>query len=291
MADGNHPDVVELNAADARGIDTIREIIEHANFSPRHVYRCYILDEVHQLTPQAVQAMLKILEEPPSKTIFMLVTTEPGRLPFTIRSRCVQLKLMPVEPEVTAKHLGNICTAEGIEGVDSEILLEIARAVNGHPRDALSALEQVIHHLDTLADKSQIKAMLPQVIEEVVGIPPEVQVMKYLISILRGREGLALRMIRGIKNPDAFLHQSIKLIQQVLFDSVSTTLSDQYYRKFFDELDKKEVIASISVLAKLLELHMSSYEKAKTYVLEAEDLLILTAVKSTEIVKAHSSEL
>jgi DNA polymerase III subunit gamma/tau len=295
MDDLIHPDLVELNAADTRGIDTVRELIEQAQFSPRYSYRCYVLDECHMLTDQAKQALLKLLEEPPSRTIIMLATTDPGKLPFTIKSRCVQLKLKHITPEVTAEHLENICKKEEFDA-PPEVLLAVARAVSGHPRDALSALEQIIHYSTTegLPSEEQLEEMIPQIIEEVVGIPPEIQVQKYLKAVLLGKASLAIRMIRGVSNVDMFFQQSINLLQQIIFKNISHKLADQYYDKFYKSLDaglaKAEKDLDHDRMLSLLELHMNSLERAKQYLISADDVLILVALKGCQIEAAVEYE-
>jgi DNA polymerase III subunit gamma/tau len=139
-------DVVEIDAASNRGIDDIRDLRERARVAPmlgRH--KLYIVDEAHQLTNEAFNALLKILEEPPAHVVFVLATTEHERIPETIRSRCQWFEFRRVvDAEITAR-LAEICKAEGIEA-DPAALSAIARAAKGGMRDSQSLLDQVITH-------------------------------------------------------------------------------------------------------------------------------------------------
>ncbi|MCS7083860.1 MAG: DNA polymerase III subunit gamma/tau [Aquificaceae bacterium] len=137
------PDLIELDAASNRGIDDIRAIREGAQYLPiKGKYKVFILDEAHMLTKEAFNALLKTLEEPPPKTLFILCTTEYEKLPPTIVSRCQRLFLTSLEPRLIAQHLESVCKQENID-FEEEALMQIALASDGGMRDALSILEQV----------------------------------------------------------------------------------------------------------------------------------------------------
>lgn len=137
-------DVIEMDAASNRRIDDIRELIEKVVYPPsRTKYKVYIIDEVHMLTPQAFNALLKTLEEPPKHLIFILATTEPEKLPQTILSRCQRFDFKRVISRDIIVNMKDICNKEGIE-VDHKVLSLIARNVDGAMRDALSLLDQCI---------------------------------------------------------------------------------------------------------------------------------------------------
>lgn len=140
---GNVMDVVEIDAASNRGIDEIREIRDKVRYAPSEVrYKVYIIDEVHMLTSEAFNALLKTLEEPPSHVIFILATTEPHKLPATIISRCQRFDFRQVSLEEQSERLLKICGEEGIEA-DEDAIAYIARLSEGGMRDAISLLEQV----------------------------------------------------------------------------------------------------------------------------------------------------
>lgn len=137
-------DVIEMDAASNRRIDDIRELIEKVVYPPsRTRYKVYIIDEVHMLTPQAFNALLKTLEEPPKHLIFILATTEPEKLPQTILSRCQRFDFKRVISRDIMVNMKDICNKEGIE-VEHKVLSLIARNVDGAMRDALSLLDQCI---------------------------------------------------------------------------------------------------------------------------------------------------
>ncbi|MFD0960690.1 DNA polymerase III subunit gamma/tau [Paenibacillus chungangensis] len=140
---GSIMDVIEIDAASNRGIDEIRDIRDKVRYAPTDVrYKVYIIDEVHMLTAEAFNALLKTLEEPPGHVIFILATTEPHKLPATIISRCQRFDFRQVSFEEQTKRLKEICEEEGIEAAE-DALFYIARLSEGGMRDAISLLEQV----------------------------------------------------------------------------------------------------------------------------------------------------
>lgn len=142
ITSGTVMDVVEIDAASNRGIDEIREIRDSVRYAPSEVrYKVYIIDEVHMLTTEAFNALLKTLEEPPSHVIFILATTEPHKLPATIVSRCQRFDFRQVSLEEQIERLREITQEEGIEA-EPEALDYIARLSDGGMRDAISLLEQ-----------------------------------------------------------------------------------------------------------------------------------------------------
>jgi DNA polymerase-3 subunit gamma/tau len=140
---GHIMDVIEIDAASNRGIDEIRDIRDKVRYAPSEVrFKVYIIDEVHMLTAEAFNALLKTLEEPPGHVIFILATTEPHKLPATIISRCQRFDFRQVSLEEQTEHLLKICREESIQA-DADALAYIARLSEGGMRDAISLLEQV----------------------------------------------------------------------------------------------------------------------------------------------------
>jgi DNA polymerase III subunit gamma/tau len=141
---GNAVDVIEIDAATNRGIDEIRELRDAARYRPaRDRFKIYILDEAHQITDAAFNALLKTLEEPPSHVIFMMATTEPESIPQTIRSRCQHFSFHAVKYDEIVAQLKSIAQQEGIAADDDAIAL-LAEAGDGSMRDALSIMDQAI---------------------------------------------------------------------------------------------------------------------------------------------------
>lgn len=140
----NHPDFKEVNAANARGIDDIRELIELSHYQPRHGMRIILLDEAHQLTPQAMQALLKDLEEPSEYTLWIIATTNPEKLPKTIPNRTQPVRLKRIETKTLAKRLAYIAKKEKFK-IDSKILIQIVENCGGGGRDSVAMLETLMH--------------------------------------------------------------------------------------------------------------------------------------------------
>lgn len=141
---GSALDVIEIDGASNRGIDEIRDLRERVGYSPsRNRYKIYIIDEVHMLTQEAFNALLKTLEEPPSHVIFIFATTAAHKVPPTILSRCQRFDFKAVSPSAIQAHLAGVLKSEGI-GMPEQVLEMLARKAGGAMRDALSLLDQVI---------------------------------------------------------------------------------------------------------------------------------------------------
>ncbi|WP_245270764.1 DNA polymerase III subunit gamma/tau [Beijerinckia mobilis] len=146
IIESRHVDVIEMDAASHTGIDDIREIIESARYRPVSArYKVYIIDEVHMLSKQAFNGLLKTLEEPPEHVKFIFATTEIDKVPITVRSRCQRFDLRRIEPNVLVDFLANVCAKETV-AAERDALGLIARAAEGSVRDALSLLDQAIAH-------------------------------------------------------------------------------------------------------------------------------------------------
>ena len=146
IAEGRHIDVVEMDAASHTGIDDIREIIEAVRYAAVSArYKIYIIDEVHMLSKQAFNGLLKTLEEPPAHVKFLFATTEVNKVPVTVLSRCQRFDLRRIPAETLARHFAAVAEAEGVVA-EPEALALIARAAEGSARDGLSMLDQAIAH-------------------------------------------------------------------------------------------------------------------------------------------------
>lgn len=144
--EGNHPDIIELDAASNNGVDDIRQIIEQVPYAPMlGKYKVYIIDEVHMLTTQAFNALLKTLEEPPAHVIFILATTDPQKVIPTVLSRCQRYNFSKINPYEIRKRTMEILQKEGIP-YEEKAVEEIARMAEGGMRDALSLLEQCLSY-------------------------------------------------------------------------------------------------------------------------------------------------
>lgn len=177
IADGKSMDVLEIDAASNRGIDEIRDLREKVNFAPtRASYKVYIIDEVHMLTKEAFNALLKTLEEPPSHVIFVLATTELHKVPETIISRCQRYQFRRAMPEALTKLLEGVAKQEKLK-LDLESLAVIAQRADGSYRDALTLLGNVASQEDKL-DAARVRTLL--------GLPPEELVAAVLRHVQDG---------------------------------------------------------------------------------------------------------
>jgi DNA polymerase-3 subunit gamma/tau len=152
IAEGRHIDVIEMDAASHTGVDDVREIIEAVRYAAVSArYKIYIIDEVHMLSRNAFNALLKTLEEPPPHVKFLFATTEVDKLPVTVLSRCQRFDLRRITKELLEKQFADICAKEGV-AADAEALAIIASAAEGSSRDGLSILDQAIAHADLDSD-------------------------------------------------------------------------------------------------------------------------------------------
>jgi len=160
IAAGNSVDVIEIDAASNRGINEMRELRENVRYRPaRDRYKVFIIDEAHQITSEAFNALLKTLEEPPEWVVFVLCTTEAHKIPATIASRCQHFSFRSISFEETIRRIEWICAQEGIEA-DAEALAVLAQAGDGSLRDSLSALDQAIACCGARLEAAEVRALL-----------------------------------------------------------------------------------------------------------------------------------
>jgi DNA polymerase III subunit gamma/tau len=164
IAEGRHIDVIEMDAASHTGVDDVREIIEAVRYSAVSArYKIYIIDEVHMLSKNAFNALLKTLEEPPGHVKFLFATTEVNKVPITVLSRCQRFDLKRIPTEKLSAHFAEISAKEAVH-TEAEALTLIAQAAEGSVRDGLSILDQAIAHADMEGDgkvtAAQVRDML-----------------------------------------------------------------------------------------------------------------------------------
>src|SRR5919202_958225 len=184
IAEGRHIDVVELDAASHTGVDDVREIIEAVRYAAVSArYKVYIIDEVHMLSKNAFNALLKTLEEPPAHVKFLFATTEVNKVPVTVLSRCQRFDLRRIPAEKLAAHFAEVSKAEGVE-VEPEAVGMIARAAEGSARDGLSILDQAIAHGAGAVTAEQVRDML--------GLADRGRIRRLLQLVLSGDASAAL---------------------------------------------------------------------------------------------------
>ena len=184
IAEDRHVDVIEMDAASRTGVDDIRELTDGVRYRPVSArYKVYIIDEVHMLSKNAFNALLKTLEEPPPAVVFVFATTEIHKVPVTVLSRCQRFSLRRVPAELLVEHYRRVALAEGIE-VEPAALALIARAADGSVRDGLSLLDQAIALCSGAVTETAVRDML--------GVADRGQVFDLLETVLRGDAATAL---------------------------------------------------------------------------------------------------
>ena len=157
---GRFVDYIEMDAASNRGVDEMVQLLERAMYAPSQArFKVYMIDEVHQLSSHAFNAMLKTLEEPPEYVKFILATTDPQKVPVTVLSRCLQFNLKQMTPSAIAEHMAGILAAEKIEA-ELPALRALAHAARGSMRDGLSLLDQAIAYAGGKITLDAVRAML-----------------------------------------------------------------------------------------------------------------------------------
>jgi DNA polymerase-3 subunit gamma/tau len=189
IMEGRHVDVIEMDAASHTGIDDIREIIEQVRYAPVSArYKVYIIDEVHMLSTQAFNGLLKTLEEPPPHVKFIFATTEIRKVPITVLSRCQRFDLRRVDAGMLTGHLNRIAGLESIS-VDDEAVAMIARAAEGSVRDALSIFDQAIAHGAGTVTAEQVRSML--------GLADRARIVDLFEHLMKGDAAAALTEFRA----------------------------------------------------------------------------------------------
>jgi len=189
---GQHMDVMEMDAASHTGVNDIRDILESVRYGPVEArYKVYVLDEVHMLSNQAFNALLKTLEEPPPHAKFIFATTEIRKVPVTILSRCQRFDLRRVEPEILVEHLSRIAGKEGMK-VEDDALALIARAAEGSVRDGLSLLDQA------LVQGERGETVKTDVVRDMLGLADRSQTISLFEQIMGGRTPEALETFRTL---------------------------------------------------------------------------------------------
>ena len=186
IAQGNSIDVLEIDGASNRGIDEIRQIIENVRYQPAKCrFKIYIIDEVHQVTKEAFNALLKTLEEPPPSVKFILATTDPHRLPATILSRCQRYDFRRISLREITQRLDAIAKSEGLDISEGALVL-LAREADGSMRDAQSLLEQVLAFAEP-AEKGKARVRIDEVLlQDIVGLAERRVLYEISAAVLQG---------------------------------------------------------------------------------------------------------
>ena len=263
IAEGSFIDVIEMDAASHTGVDDVREIIEAVRYSSVSArYKIYIIDEVHMLSKNAFNALLKTLEEPPPHVKFIFATTEVNKVPITVLSRCQRFDLKRISAEQLSAHFGMIVEKEGVTA-EQEALDLIAQAAEGSVRDGLSILDQAIAHADMDGD-GQVKAVQ---IRDMLGLSDRSAVRRLFAKLLEGDSAALLDAISeqykiGVE-PLSLMNGLLSLSHQVTLFKVGRasdpTLSDSAKQQFADWSEQ----LSYPVLHRLWQLLLKGYQEVQ----------------------------
>ncbi|MXO84939.1 DNA polymerase III subunit gamma/tau [Altererythrobacter aurantiacus] len=229
IAEGRHIDVIEMDAASHTGVDDVREIIEAVRYSAVSArYKIYIIDEVHMLSRNAFNALLKTLEEPPAHVKFLFATTEVDKLPVTVLSRTQRFDLRRIPTELLHNHFAWVCAQEGVEA-DAEALDMIAGAAEGSVRDGLSILDQAIAHADMESDAEGAKVTAERV-RTMLGLADKSAQRRLLGTILKGDPAGLLAAIEdqyalGVE-PIALIRTLMDLVHRITVAQISGVRAD-----------------------------------------------------------------
>lgn len=256
ITEGTASDVIEIDAASNRGIDEIRKLRETVHFAPvSSRYKIYIIDEVHMITTDAFNALLKTLEEPPEHVVFVLATTEPQKIPMTIHSRCQRFDFHRVTVDDIAAHLGKVAKSSGIKA-DEDALRLMAIQADGGMRDAVGLLDQCSVMADTITAET---------VREVLGIAGR-ETMRRLVTEI-GKENLpgALELLTALMDEG----KDVKQIMTELLEYMRALLlykADRSYQEIY-LTDTEEALKSISplftndrIMAATQRIHEASQE-------------------------------
>ena len=284
IAEGRHIDVIEMDAASHTGVDDVREIIDASRYSAVTArFKIYIIDEVHMLSKNAFNALLKTLEEPPAHVKFLFATTEVNKVPVTVLSRCQRFDLRRISAEQLAKHFAWVSGEEGVVA-EPEALMLIARAAEGSARDGLSILDQAIAHGSL--DGAGVTAAA---VREMLGLSDRGAVRDLLALILAGDGAGALASMRrqydyGV-DPLSVLRSLLETVHGITLTKVGTPADAA--QPMEERAAREEWAASLSypALHRLWQLFLKGHDEVAKAALpiEAAEMALLRAIYASSL--------
>jgi len=252
---------MEMDAASHTGVNDIRDILESVRYAPVEArYKVYVLDEVHMLSTQAFNALLKTLEEPPPHAKFIFATTEIRKVPVTILSRCQRFDLRRVEPDILVDHLGRIAEREGMR-IEPDALALIARAAEGSVRDGLSLLDQAL----VQAEKGE--TVPTATVRDMLGLADRSQTIALFESIMAGRTPEALESFRTLYGYGADPVQVTNdLLEHCHAASVAKMLGPQATRLPNDQAQKLAALGAVisaGTLARVWQMLLKALDEVR----------------------------
>lgn len=240
IMDGSCMDVVEIDGASNRSIDEIRNLREECRYAPAQcTYKIYIIDEVHSLTPDAFNALLKTLEEPPAHVKFIFATTEAHKVLGTITSRCQRFEFRPIPENLIANHLAEIAKKEEISATP-EALTAIARLANGGMRDAQSILDQMISFCGRTLDVSDVIG--------VYGLASDAQISGLVENMAKGDYSAVVKSVDELVNGGCDLYRALCDMQNYVRNSMMESFSTGYKEFGGKRLSSEQMMRMLDVL-------------------------------------------
>ncbi|TYC92915.1 DNA polymerase III subunit gamma/tau [Novosphingobium sp. BW1] len=285
IAEGRHIDVIEMDAASHTGVDDVREIIEAVRYAAVSArYKIYIIDEVHMLSRNAFNALLKTLEEPPAHVKFLFATTEVDKLPVTVLSRCQRFDLRRIPTPMLAEHFAKVCGLEGVEAED-EALAMVASAAEGSVRDGLSILDQAIAHAD-LDGEGQVRA---DKVRDMLGLSDKTVQRQLFASLLEGNgagvlEIVARQFALGVE-PIALIRGQMDLAHRIALAQVSGSEPEAHSAEEREAIGGWATSLSAGQVHRLWQLLLKGFEEVKS----APDPLVAAQMALLRIM--HASDI
>lgn len=258
IQDGSISDVIEIDAASNTSVDDIREIRDNVKYASSVVpYKVYIIDEVHMISVNAFNALLKTLEEPPKHVVFILATTEPHKIPLTIISRCQRFDFKPISNQAIVERMQTILDAEGVT-VAKEALDAVALAAEGGMRDALSILDQAISYSEERVELEDVLAVTGGVSQKILTDIVAAMQEKNVQSALKMLDEL----IQNGKDPARFVYDIIYFLRDLLLYRSAPTLEGILERAIIDDDFKQlaEVISEPWIQHAIIQLNQTQQE-------------------------------
>ena len=282
---GEDIDVIEIDGASNRGIENIRDIRENVGYvASRSPFKIYIIDEVHMLTIQAFNALLKVLEEPPAHVKFIFATTDPNNLPDTILSRCQRHEFRRIDEDDIVKRLATICECEGVTA-GADVLQAIAQRAEGGMRDSVSMLDQVISYAGTTVELSDLQLA--------VGVLPRQHLERFVNAMADGDTSEVLTSIsdayEGGFDPQELLIQTTKCLRDFMVFQAAEGRSAQDDDGFFTALNQRMPLDRTMYVLKLflnvrgdikltgcerVQLELSALKAARSHQLDSIETLM-----------------
>ena len=252
---GDDLNVIEIDGASNRGVDEARQLIANASLAPTDnaLYKIYIIDEVHMLTREAFNALLKTMEEPPGHVKFILCTTEPHKVPPTIQSRCQRFDFRNIATQRIVEHLRHVLEQEEMAAED-EVIWQIARLGNGSMRDALSLLDRIIASAEPGGP-----AVTGELVEQMLGLPPQERILQLVDALAGGDVAGSLRHTSALLDAgigqDQVIGTLIERLRQLMLiaacggDSDLVELSDDARKAAVEQAGRFDVAGLVHMIA------------------------------------------